>query len=101
MIAQRKYQCDACHQSLKKVPLAPMLHDHIWNQLASRHERMLCATCVFERADRLLDHRLSLEDLRPCSFNLVPGPCWFDFFRSDGHHDPKVFDEWRAVGAEI
>jgi hypothetical protein len=29
------------------------------------------------------------------------GPCWFDFFRSDEHHDPEVFDEWRAVGAEI
>jgi hypothetical protein len=24
----RKYRCDACHQSLNKVPQAPMLHDH-------------------------------------------------------------------------
>ena len=100
-MARRKWRCYVCQQSLNKVPLAPMLHEHVWNRLTAPHETLLCAPCLFERADRLLDHRLCLEDLRPCTFNLIPGPSWFDIFVREGRHEPAILDQWRAFGAEV
>ena len=93
----RKYRCDACHQSLNKVPQAPMLHDHVWNRLVDPREKLLCAPCLFERASRLMGHPLGLADLLPCTFNLFGKPCWFDLFRSLGQHEPTVLDQWRNV----
>jgi hypothetical protein len=93
----RKYRCDACHQSLNKVPQAPMLHDQVWGRLVGPQEKILCAPCLFERANRLMDHPLGLADLLPCTFNLFGKPCWFDLFISLGQHEPTVLDQWRSV----
>jgi hypothetical protein len=50
-------------------------------------EKLLCAPCLFERANRLMDHPLGLADLLPRTFNLFGKPCWFDLFRSEKHEE--------------
>jgi hypothetical protein len=59
----RKYRCDACHQSLDKVPQAPMLHDHVWGRLVGPQEKLLCAPCLFgDEAPHDMGVAVALED---------------------------------------
>jgi hypothetical protein len=72
---------------------APMLHDHLWLQLADRNE-ILCCACFFDRAaERQV--ALSLEALRPCPFNLFHWPrSWFNLF-AEHNTPPTIVDaEW-------
>jgi hypothetical protein len=78
MLGNKHQSCAACGQNLDAVPLAPMLHDDVWRQFAKPHDT-LCEMCFLERAaERRID--LSLQDLRPCPFNLYGIPCWYDLF---------------------
>jgi hypothetical protein len=92
--------CDDCHNSFfrhPKVTMAPMLHDHVWGQLA-RFDEVLCDVCMFKRArDRRI--KLSLADLRPCLSNLEYTPRrfwspWFEFFAKDESEPPENLAEW-------
>jgi hypothetical protein len=94
-------RCDGCHQSLDQrlrshVALGPIVHDHIWRQLADAGER-LCDACMYQRAWDRLGRVLTLADLRPCRWNLYGQPnSWFDIFVDDA--PPSDLAEWRNVG---
>ena len=63
------------------VELGPMLHEHIWRQLADDHDDRLCGDCMQQRACVRLGRMLTLADLRPCAWNLFGEPfSWFDLF---------------------
>jgi len=91
--------CDGCDRSLvPQRPPAPMLHDHIWCQLADPRE-MLCVDCMFMRAAQR-GVRLTLASLKPVPVNLVCNPwSWFDLFLSFKNKLPKNFDvqAWRKA----
>jgi hypothetical protein len=93
--------CHGCGQSLDRrrrshVELGPILHDHIWRQLAGPHEA-LCLMCMGQRAAHRLGRMLTLADLRPCSWNLFHRPhSWFDLFVEMEGAPPSNLDEWRA-----
>jgi hypothetical protein len=73
--------CDACGKAHAPFACGPMLHDHIWQQIAEPGERMLCDACMGDRAFERLGRALTLADLRPCGFNLLHRPdSWFDTF---------------------
>ena len=62
--------CDGCDCRLvPERPPAPMLHDHIWCQLADPRE-MLCLACMYMRAAQR-DIQLSLASLKPVPVNLA------------------------------
>ena len=79
--------CDNCAQSLDRrlrshVKLGPIVHEHIWQQLAARDRERLCFECMQLRAWQQLGRALILADLRPCRWNLDGQPSsWFDRFR--------------------
>jgi len=85
--------CDCCRH--KNIELAPMLKDATWQRLTEKHERLLCAKCVFDRAiDRQVD--LTFADLRPCAFNLFHRPdSWFDLFLSAEPIGSGASTEWQ------
>jgi len=92
--------CDGCDCRLvPERPPAPMLHDHIWCQLADPRE-MLCLDCMFMRAAQR-DIRLSLASLKPVPVNLVCNPwSWFDLFLNFNKNKlPRDFDlqAWRQA----
>src|SRR5262249_53781197 len=73
--------CDRCRQSFDQRRRGPMVHDHIWQQLAKRGERALYDGCMYARAHERLGRVLTLADLRPCPWNLFHSPrSWFDLF---------------------
>jgi hypothetical protein len=77
------WRCDDCRTSFNEVPIAPMLEDAVWLQLAGKEE-MICGPCMFKRADRNKVH-LTLASLRPCAWNIgAKAPeytqSWFDVF---------------------
>jgi hypothetical protein len=91
--------CDDCHKSFDDVPLAPMLHDHVWTQLAAKNET-LCTSCMFKRA---IEHKvyLDLSSLRPCAFNLYGWPrSDFNLF-AQGNPPTRVSEEWRKAWFEF
>jgi hypothetical protein len=71
-----RFRCDACDQSLDKVPLAPMLRDDVWNSVAGPQET-LCADCLFERMIRVLDRMPCFADCGRvssiCFTHRIPG----------------------------
>jgi hypothetical protein len=92
--------CDGCDRRLvPERPPAPMLHDHIWCQLADPRE-MLCVDCMVMRAAQH-DIRLSLASLKPVPVNLVCNPwSWFDLFLNFNKNKlPRNFDlqAWRQA----
>ena len=96
----RSGRCDGCDRRLvPERPPAPMLHDHIWCQLADPRE-MLCLDCMFMRAAQR-DIRLSLASLKPVPVNLVCNPwSWFDLFLNFNKNKlPRNFDlqAWRQA----
>jgi hypothetical protein len=94
---RHRFRCDACDQSLDKVPLAPMLRDDVWNSVAGPQET-LCADCLFKRMIRVLDRMPCFADLRPCVFNLLHAPhSWFDLVISKEKQPPVLDAEWREV----
>jgi hypothetical protein len=79
--------CDRCRQSFDQrlrshVRRGPMVHDHIWQQLANCGEQVLCDGCMYARAHERLGRVLTLADLQPrCLWNLVDSPnSWLEFF---------------------
>jgi hypothetical protein len=97
MTKRTEFRCDACNQSLNKVPLAPMLRDGVWNSVAGPQET-LCAPCLFERMTNVLDRMPCFADLRPCVFNLLHAPhSWLDLFISKEKQPPVLDDEWHEV----
>src|SRR5262245_38905616 len=72
---------------------APVLHDDLWRQLADPWEKVWCAPCLFERADKRLGRQLCLADLRPCAFNLLNKPSWFDLLSSLEPQDPALIEQ--------
>src|SRR5262249_38219380 len=96
--------CDACRQSLDRrlrshVELGPIVHSHIWRQLADDPRERLCCACMYQRARRGLGGMLRLADLRPCRWNLFDQPyAWFDLFVSFERAPPSNLAEWRSVG---
>src|SRR5262249_22151366 len=94
--------CDACGQARAPFHLGPMLHDHIWPQIAAPGERALCDMCMYDRAFERLGRVLTLADLRPCGFNLFHRPdSWFDLFSQRAQGPPPNLAEWQAASAEI
>ena len=95
--------CDACRQSLDRrlrshVELGPIVHDHVWRQLADPREA-LCVTCMCLRAVQRLGRMLTLSDLRPCRWNLYGQPhSWLDLFVEMEGAPPSNLAEWRSVG---
>jgi hypothetical protein len=76
------------------MPMAPMLEDHAWHQLA-RSDETLCGVCMFNRAAQMRI-KLRLADLVPCPFNLQNGMfCWFNFFVRNEPAAPKNLRRWR------
>jgi len=98
--------CDGCGRSLDRrlrshVELGPIVHEHIWQQLADDPDECLCFICMDLRA-ALRGHVLRLADLRPCRWNLYgPPDSFFDvFLQRDGGVPPVNLDAWRAVYRE-
>jgi hypothetical protein len=95
--------CDGCGQSLDRrlrshVELGPIVHDHIWRQLAADPREALCFICMDLRAARL-GHVLRLADLRPCRWNLYGQPySFFNLFVDREGGPPANLEEWRSVG---
>jgi hypothetical protein len=81
-------RCDGCSQSLDRrlrshIKLGPVVHDHIWQQLAACDCECLCFQCMQQRARQRL-RVLALADLLPCQWNLIGQPSsWFDLFLQD------------------
>jgi hypothetical protein len=99
MLGNKHQSCGACGRNLDAVPLAPQLHDEVWKQFAKQSET-LCADCFLERAaERRVD--LSLQDLRPCPFNLYGIPSWYDLFHAEGALLPSNIDAWRSAAAAL
>jgi hypothetical protein len=98
--------CDACRQSLDRrlrshVELGPIVHDHIWQQLADAGERLLCDTCMFRRAWERFGRMLTLADLRPCPWNLFLRPhSWFDLFMRAGQSRRNLAD-WHSASRDL
>jgi hypothetical protein len=93
--------CNGCRQSLDRrrrahVELGPILHDHIWRQIADPAEA-LCWDCMLQRAVQRLWRMLTLADLRPCRWNLWHRPySWFDLFVEIEGAPPSNL-EWHSV----
>jgi hypothetical protein len=98
--------CDGCRQSLDQrlrshVELGPIVHDHIWQQLADADER-LCDTCMYRRAWDRLGRMLTLADLRPCPWNLFHRPhSWFDLFMRAEREPPRNLAKWRSAANDL
>ena len=91
-----RYRCDGCGKSWRKVSAAPVLHDHIWLQIADTHE-ILCVGCMFERAAERKVY-LELSSLRPCPFNLFHWPrSYFNLFAEMETPPTRVPPEWREL----
>jgi hypothetical protein len=97
--------CDGCGQSLDRrlrshVELGPIVHTHIWRQLAADPRERLCFTCMGLCAVHRLGRMLALADLRPCPWNLEGQPySWFDLFvEVEGAPPSNLLAEWRSVG---
>ena len=94
--------CDACGKARAPFDLGPMLHDHIWQQIAAPGERMLCDMCMYDRAFEWLGRTLALADLQPCSFNLFHRPdSWFDVFSHWEEGPPQNLAEWQAMRSTL
>jgi hypothetical protein len=102
MTKRTEFRCDACNQSLNKVPLAPMLRDGVWNSVAGPQET-LCARCLFERMTNVLDRMPCFADLRPCVFNLLHAPhSWLDLFISkEKRHLFSMMSGTRCLGNRL
>ena len=99
MLGNKHQSCAACGQNLDAVPLAPMLHDEVWRQFAEPHDT-LCEMCFLKRAaERRID--LSLQDLRPCPFNLYGIPSWYDLFHAEESPLPSNIGAWRSAAASL
>lgn len=98
-----RHRCDYCDKSLRKVDMAPMLHDDVWTSIAPELAT-LCGPCMFKSAHHK-GIKLTLADLRPCMFNLYPRikpvglyrRSWFDLFRAMLKADPPNLAEWQQV----
>jgi len=104
-------RCSICHEKKHAVQrpvficgrpraqpvLGPIVHDHIWQQLAEASER-LCDTCMYQRAWDRLGRVLTLADLLPCPCNLFHRPhSWFDFFVEIEGKPPSNLAEFRSA----
>jgi hypothetical protein len=85
------HRCDACERSLSKVECAPMLHDAVWFQIASKGD-LLCEPCARQLAKYYLGRDLTMADLRPCEFNLYRSPPWLDVLAPGNM--TSALDEW-------
>jgi MoaA/NifB/PqqE/SkfB family radical SAM enzyme len=92
------YRCDACDRSLKKVEAAPMLHDHVWLEIAAGLN-LLCEHCARQRAKHYLGRDLTLADLHPCAFNMNRSPPWFVVL-TPGNMTPDLHAQWVVVIAQ-
>jgi hypothetical protein len=99
--------CDRCRQSFDQrlrshVLRGPIVHDHIWRQLAKRGERVLCDGCMYARAHERLGRVLTLADLRPCPWNLFHSPnSWLEFFVRVEGKPPSNLAEWRSAARDL
>src|SRR5262249_44726796 len=97
--------CDACRVSLDRrlrshVEIGPIVHDHIWLCLADASERLLCDTCMYERARERLGRMRA--DLRPCPWNLFHSPhSWFDLFVEMESAPLSSLAEWRNAASDL
>jgi hypothetical protein len=105
-MSRNRHRCDYCEQSLRKVDIAPMLHDDIWVHIASKRAK-LCGPGMFKLAHHK-GIKLTPADLRPCVFNLhrtIPvglrRRSWFDLFRTTSKADPPGNRIPRVVLATI
>jgi hypothetical protein len=80
----------------------PVLHDHLWKQIADPDEHVLCGFCMTDRMAQRLGRVLKLADLKPCPFNLFQHPhSWFAMLMRDQHGPPTNMAEWRNAAAEL
>jgi hypothetical protein len=84
-------KCAGCNK--RALGGAPMLHNHVWLQLAAKNE-ILCWSCLLNRATERRVY-LSLESLKPCPVNLFGWPrSWFNLF-AEHNSPPTIVDaEW-------
>jgi hypothetical protein len=101
---RRRQRCDGCQQALDRrlrpphVRLGPIVHDHIWQQIAEPDER-LCLECMEKRGWQRFGRTLMLADLWPCEWNLIGQPySFFDLYLSSESAPPTNLAEWRSVG---
>jgi len=88
-------KCEARQRSFRKVPMAPVLYDKIWLQLADKRET-LCVECMLARATER-GVGLDIASLRPCPANLFHTPhSWFDLFMSTADSCPMA---WQSLMA--
>lgn len=92
------HRCDACRRSFGKVQIAPMLHDHVWLQIAGDRE-LLCERCTRQRAKYHLGRDITLADLHPCRCNMYRSPPWFAVL-APGNMTPELDAQWDGVFAE-
>jgi hypothetical protein len=79
------------------VELGPMVHDHVWQQIADDPDERLCGECMEKRTVKRLGRMPTFADLRPCGWNLFHRPhSWFDLF-VEKEGPPKNIAEWRTV----
>jgi SNF2 family DNA or RNA helicase len=64
--------CQHCLRSIdhRNVQLAPILLDEVWQRLVENPRDILCADCMFDRADAR-KITLSRASLEPCPFNVT------------------------------
>jgi hypothetical protein len=92
--------CNECQERLADIRLGPMLYDHVWIQLAAKHER-LCFGCMLERATQRNVH-LDLSSLSPCAFNLYRWPrSYFNLFAEIETPPTRLSPEWREAWHEF
>jgi hypothetical protein len=89
--------CDGCGH----VELGPIVHAHIWQQLAEEPREYLCLMCMGQRAWERLGRHLTLADLQPCSWNLFHRPhSWFDLFAAE-HEPPSNLADWHSAARDL
>jgi len=79
----------------------PIVHEHIWRQLAKDRE-CLCDKCMYRRAVYRLGRMLSIADLRPCEWNLFDRPYpWLDLFVEMEGAPQSSLADWRNVASNL
>lgn len=85
-------KCDSCGSA--DEPLAPMMHDAVWLQIAKEDE-ILCQNCAWDRSIERRGVPIRFADLYPCLGNLRHEPnSWFDVLWEPG---APISDQWRVA----
>jgi hypothetical protein len=91
-------RCERCRRWKADFPI---LEDATWKRLSGKDghqlDHPLCWKCMVVQAKER-GIFLSVEDLRPCPYNLFHSPrSWFDLFMSTEPKLPENLSEWYAA----